>query len=664
MKLICSTWMKAAKFNPVNLLKLMGVIINEEECEKGMKVILDVARSGDWTLLDELSEPEIRAFQASITLDKSIEAIISSESTDYTEEVYFARIVSTTAQESSSLSANEKFDILNKVPDVPLWCEYFAKYSFLLAEATSNGESMKEDEYAFICLQLLQLVKVIGLQEEGSRRHFSSFMQGILSSKETPDDLVEGCIESLRAAHQSESDFLRAINQIIENLSSEGDGKNCQESLRILSILTIVLENASSAIASDSLFQEASRVIVTSVTSSDGLVREAAVSCLGKLGLFTEKTNLLATFKPILLQIAIDEKERLEIRSQALLALSDWSMLFSEMLHPCQVENQDISFLNVVEGLLQHENPSVVAIAAEVGIKLLFSGSVCERNLIAHLLVLFFEPDQHKDDVAIELENKEVGSMVRLQQLLSLFFTAYCIKSEHGRTAVLGALESALGLAFNQKRKKKLGFPFLKMIEFVYSIVESGMKIETSKEANIHSSSDTIDSGGEMNKTTNVALSVSTQVAKFLVSTDSLPVTLSRALCKFLSNQEITADKNDKVDLMTLKDLMEEVSMVISDASSLRSLSQLSNRLADIDLQDFEGSSEDTESEGELEIPKESSNTVGNSTVEDNIVESMATLSVGNKENVGERSSISKSKAEPSGRQRRSARRHHALESL
>ena len=61
MKLICSTWMKAAKFNPVNLLKLMGVIINEEECEKGMKVILDVARSGDWTLLDELRRMDASA---------------------------------------------------------------------------------------------------------------------------------------------------------------------------------------------------------------------------------------------------------------------------------------------------------------------------------------------------------------------------------------------------------------------------------------------------------------------------------------------------------------------------------------------------------------------------------------------------------------------------
>lgn len=654
--------MKAAKFDPVKLLKLMGVIVNEEECEKGMKVVLDVARSGDWALIDELSEPEIRAFQSSITPKKSIAEIIASGTSGNTEELFFARLACTTAQESSALSTDEKYDMLNKIPpDVPIWCECFANYSIRLAEAASKGESNEEDEYSFICLQLLQMVDVIGLKEEGSRRHFSSFMKDILSSENTPDDLIEGCIESLRGAHENEGDFFRAIDQIIQDLSSEKTiPSECtsHETLRILSILTIVLENASSAISSDSLFQEASKFITSSVTSSDGLVREVGVSCLGKLGLYADKTHLVADLKPILLQVTLDEKEKIEIRSQALLALSDWSMLFSEMLHPCQLKDETVSFLEIVESLVQHTNPSVAAIAAEVSIKLLFSGRVCESSLVGHLLFLFFEPNQQRDDKGNEIENKEVGSMVRLQQLLSLFFAAYCLKSEHGRNAVLGSVEFALGLGFNQKRsKRKAAFPFLKMIEFVCSIVENGAEAALSTQDGAQSSTEEkIYSNVEVEKTASVALSVSIQVAKFLISADLLPVTQTRVLCKFLSNQDIVIE--DKHTLSRLKDLMEEVSMVISDGPSLRSLSQLNDKLANIDFKDFEtsfheeDSCDDTITEGEDDVADAGNETAEESTVDDSVMNSMAMLNVQNKENVRESSSSKTSRGRVQGNRR------------
>jgi hypothetical protein len=60
----------------------------------------------------------------------------------------------------------------------------------------------------------------------------------------------------------------------------------------------------------------------------------------------------MAEFKPILLKVAVNEKEKLEIRSQALLALSDWSLLFSEILQPCQVADDTVSFLDIVKEMI------------------------------------------------------------------------------------------------------------------------------------------------------------------------------------------------------------------------------------------------------------------------------------------------------------------------
>jgi condensin complex subunit 3 len=259
----------------------MGASVNEEECEKAVGVVLETARSGDKAVLNELSDPEIRAFRASV--DKHMVQLSDSGVTFSAEEIFFARIACATAQESMALTPVQKDEIVNKVaPDIPVVCEIFQRHSLRLIQALQEGDTESEDEECFICLQLLHLAKIAGLHEEGSRRHFSSVMKGILSSRETPDDLVEGCVESLRAAHEYENEFLETISQIVSDISgAEDDSPNEVESLRtlrILSILTIVLETSSSKISSHPLLQDFVEIIVSSVANSNSLVREAMES--------------------------------------------------------------------------------------------------------------------------------------------------------------------------------------------------------------------------------------------------------------------------------------------------------------------------------------------------------------------------------------------------
>jgi condensin complex subunit 3 len=649
--------MKASKFDPVALLKLMGVIVNEEECEKVVEVILEAARSDESIALVELSDPEIRAFRASV--DKSLIELDQSDLTCEAEQLFFSRVACRTALESTSLTGTQKDRLLSKVvPDIPVLCEIFQSHAVELMKAIQiqkeDSDDDVEDEECFFCLQLLHLAKVTGLQEEGSRRHFASVMKQMLCSVETPDDLVEGCVQAMRASHEYENDFLETIFQIISELSTAVESENSSSldvscSLRILSILTIVLENASTKISLNPLVQEFAKSIVPAVTNENPLVREAGVSCFGKLGLFTNEETVLAEFKPILFQVASNEVEKLEIRGQAILALSDWAMLFSDILQPCSVvEGETLSFVDLVKEAMNHSRPAMVAIAAEVAAKLLFSGRVCESSLIAQLLVIFFDPN------IAEVENehsevKEVGSPVRLQQLLSLFFQAYSMRSELGRDAMLASIGGLLELANqrNSKNRKKrtVAMPLVKMIEFVCSIVDTGKQstIEAGGANPAQSApNNTVDN--DMSIVSSTALLASIQVAEFLVTEASnLTTALVRGLCKFIGSHDIAIEEEDTRHLIHLKEILEELGMVVTDSMCLRSLATLNEKLMDVesdmeeqvkeDAGDNESSLGGSRAGEDVSEDESSQNSSGTETEDEGLMGSMTALSMKEKEN-------------------------------
>jgi condensin complex subunit 3 len=645
--------MKSSKFDPVALLKLMGVTVNEEESAKVVEVVLETARSGDVEMLSELSDPEIRAFQASA--EKSLIRLANPDQILEPEAIFFARMACSTAMESPLMTLTQRDDALNKVvPDIPVLCEIFQRHAVRLIDAIKMEESETEDNECFICLQLLNLAKATDLQEEGSRRHFSSVMKRALLSGETPDDLVEGCVLAMCAAHEHEQGFLETIVQTASELS--GEEVDDSRLLRIISILTIVLENASSKISTNVAVQDFARYIIPAVAHSNPLVREAGISCFGKLGLFTNESTVLEEFKPILLKAAFDEDEKLEIRGQALLALSDWSMLFSDMLQPSNVEGKDLSFLDLVKTLMIHPRQGIAAIAAEVAAKLLFSGRICESTLIAQLLLLFFDPTMTEAD-GDDSEVKEVGSPVRLQQLLSLFFPAYCINSEIGRDAVMGSISSMLNLVHQKPKtkKRKAAMPVVKMIEYICSIVDAGRRVSSQAESGELSTSNASSEKSQSAIMPSTALVSSLQVAQFLIQESSnLTNTTVRALCKFIGGHDIDVQIESKAHLLQLQEYLEELGMLLTDAPSLRSMALLNDSLVGVEDEENgrvqnDDSSEATETEDEME-------STGETTLEDSLMDSMLALSVKEgKENMKAPSKAGISKRSVSGRRSRAS---------
>jgi Nuclear condensing complex subunits, C-term domain len=143
--------------------------------------------------------------------------------------------------------------------------------------------------------------------------------------------------------------------------------------------------------------------------------------------------------REIIFQVARNEIEEGEIRSQALEALIDMTAVYDQyVLH----DNALIQFLlRLQEGA----EPALLRVGAEGSAKLLFSGRLSEPKLFANLLKFFFIPELAAQ-LSVEEEDDErnntdthahhtaddafLGSSSRLQQVLSIFFQAFFVGGE------------------------------------------------------------------------------------------------------------------------------------------------------------------------------------------------------------------------------------------
>lgn len=632
--MICAGWMKSVSFDPIALLKLIGVMDNEAEASQVLQVIMEIAHSSDSDLLDELSDPEIRAYRSGI--ESAAIPLKNSDDSLEPEGLFFLRIRCKTVLDSKDYSSTQKESITSKlIPEIPVLCEVFESHAKALMDAIDESDENKQDNESFVCLQLLQLAELANLDEEGSRRHFAYVMKEMLSSVATPDDIVEGCINALRRVCDSEREMIDSVRGIIDSLQkvqateSEAAEEHDEEIdtatirlVRILSILTVFLETATNQLSSNPAVTEFAQLIVPSVTHTDSFVREAAVGCFGKLGLFTDETTIVSEFKPILLQVASCEDEELGVRGQAVLALSDWSMLFSECLTPSLVDGEELSFSKAVRTMMDDASAAAVCISAEVAAKLLFAGRVCDSEWFAKLLTIFFDPRmedmlEDNDDVT------EVGSPVRLQQLLTLFFPAICMKSDGaGRDAMMGSILPLLETVYSKpqktsgkgKKSKKVTWPVAKMIQYICSAIDNGKPTSDDEDTVVQGQDDKL-TGEQEQGSNNVpeaddkvetdavslnstSLLAGVQVAEFLAKSGlELTDTEARALCKFLSTVDFDVDDEDINNISSLKRHMEDLGMMLTDATSLRYLASLNDLLADIEVNDDDEEEEEDETE-------------------------------------------------------------------
>ena len=256
------------------------------------------------TVLKELSNPEIRALKENMEI-----AVTSIKDEDLQPaHAIFLRVKCAAIKKSKQLNEVQKLQEMQKIfVDVPTLCEtillHLANLKKCIEERqsplnnTDNDENDRiEESRSFICLQLLKLSQFTDLQEEGSRRHFFSILHGILTSIDTPDILVDTCLNVMYHTHANEADFVDQIHRILQDIlkeSSETENMNSiatqimavktETKLRMASILSAVLEKVSQINTEDGNLNSFHALIMPMVTSENVTLKEAGVSCLGKI---------------------------------------------------------------------------------------------------------------------------------------------------------------------------------------------------------------------------------------------------------------------------------------------------------------------------------------------------------------------------------------------
>jgi len=164
--------------------------------------------------------------------------------------------------------------------------------------------------------------------------------------------------------------------------------------------------------------------LLESLQQPDVEVRGIAVRCLGLLTLVSE--TYCEEHNKILFQVSCMEREDTLIRSQAIQALTDMSLVYETRF------KNDNALTNTLLRLHESSDPELLRIAAESACKLVFSGRLDHPRLFANLLKFFFLPEiVRQGDDEDEVENWAeghstfLGSSARLEQILSVFFQTY-----------------------------------------------------------------------------------------------------------------------------------------------------------------------------------------------------------------------------------------------
>lgn len=635
------------KFDPISTIALLDPVKNESIAENATRAIISTAGavgydftqpnetnnetkeavfSSDVTLMT-LSDAEIREFKRKVmdcgSIDDGDDSAngLNNKSDDNDDDdvdddtkcnshglcparMVFMRIMCEMIIQSKALSEYKKTTMIARcVLDVTVLCAVLEKHMNKLqaieaGDKEVGDESMvkNEDAECFVCLHLLKLATIVDLSEEGSRRHLNSIIHRILSSDDTHDDLIESCVHVLKASSDTETSFLQSISEIVAGTIDLENGTNDEDvdekkrqHLRAIELLSVSLEKISLEISNNPILQNFSSVILATITDSSlgALVREAGVSCLGRYIILLDEDTVIEKYKPLLLEIASMESEKIEIRAQALLAICDIALRFDRFMSPVAIElsseNTTISVSDVILDCMTNSTKSLLIVAAEVAAKLMFFGRLHDANILAHLITLYFDQvlssDESFDDV------KEVGSPTRLQQLLTVFFPAYCMKSSIGKETLLACVSIALTVVNDKTNKKVRGrrssqWPITKMLDYIIDLAEQGTRAREPGEPSF-------------------MLCIAVAITGFLEqNSDDLSTTFIRSLCKILSNVDLDIGADEKSHLKRLKNSVEELTMHVTDDSALRTLQPLIELVEDVHSDDESESEKESECEG------------------------------------------------------------------
>ena len=232
---------------------------------------------------------------------------------------------------------------------------------------------------------------------------------------------------------------LAVINEIAAPMDGDSDEDETLKTVRVMQMISWMLNkysNGSKALVQDSneFIQAVLPTIFSAIQTPIAELRELAVRCLGLSGVAVE--DLCEQHREIILQVAQTEEEEDTVRGQALQALFDIAIVYTEKYH------NDNTLTNVLLRQLESGNTYLMSIASEGCAKLLFTGVLTEPRLFAQLLKLFLimeQPLNTDPDDDVEAFTS-LGSSTHMQQVLSVFFHAFFVAGDGRETIALQSI--------------------------------------------------------------------------------------------------------------------------------------------------------------------------------------------------------------------------------
>jgi Nuclear condensing complex subunits, C-term domain len=586
-------WLNGLDRNPVRLLEVLDATLYETQCETVVKIILQFAsKEKSSTLYTNLLQALSDLFSFQPT-SETVEAIDSLS----VEAIFLARIV--TNEEPAML---DHLDVDVTSVTSLLEQQICQLKSQLLQDDDDAKGAASADYCGFICQQLILLSSTLASNEEGAARHMRRVLEQVLADPGTPDALISTAMQAMYSPTRSHGALLtERINEttdsvvkcieVLQRGREENASLRDYYEIRILSIWNVLLEHVPvlspeldklvhevlEPVLMDALDASEEREVEDESAEYVELIREAAVSCLGKLGLLLLVTQTHAggvqgtdmsrvhDFRRLLVAVAMDVPCAAEIRAQGLMSLGDWGVVVEEKDGEPFLEDLDDLMLS----FLDSDDPFLVCVAGEVAVKLLFSHKRLPNSkvLLARLLLLSLSADFMESQQASD-GDCEIGSPNRLHQLTSYFFVAFAT-TEFGRNSLLGCLSSVL-----QSAKKTSS----RIVAYVCDVVRQGL------------ASDTATSEGECLVDT-ISVKAATELASFLTTSQPTGAFLLAA-CKtiagfsFLKEGEsmppspVTLPSEVYSQMTVLQSLLEELDMSIDDQRALRELGRLQETLA------------------------------------------------------------------------------------
>ena len=269
-------------------------------------------------------------------------------------------------------------------------------------------------------------------------------------------------------------------------------------------------------------------------------------------------------------------------------------MLQNDAQRGIVVSDTTVTVHDVVSSWLESAEPFLICVAVEIAAKLQYNNVVCDNQWLAQLVVAFFDSRFSSTvsdaDDAEEEDVKQIGSSLRLQQLLSVFFPAFCLTSENARDSLLQSIAPLLEIVFRKQSQKKKprgfkAFPIEKMICFVCDSVRQGDDIAEGLEK------ECAQEPVEKNLTgpqASIELMTAIQVARFIEKEhDAIGITFMRTLVKLLAGIDLSTGILDEPagDVETLNSLVESLGMAVEDDSCIRALEGFGSILASFQVE-------------------------------------------------------------------------------